>query len=104
MDIVETIIKQRASEYGPYVRMCTLAQDLKRIIKHSPSNQDRLIKDHQRESLDLIATKLARLLNGDPGHIDSWRDIAGYAQLVVTEEEKGVPACATVRTSSLNIG
>ena len=36
----------------------------------------------QVEALDMIATKIARILNGNPDHVDSWIDIAGYATLV----------------------
>ena len=35
------------------------------------------------ESLTLICHKLARIANGDPFYDDSWKDIAGYSQLVV---------------------
>jgi hypothetical protein len=35
-----------------------------------------------QESLDMIVTKMARILIGDPYHHDSWIDIAGYAMLV----------------------
>lgn len=31
----------------------------------------------------IILNKLLRIL-GDPSHLDSWRDIAGYATLIVT--------------------
>lgn len=37
----------------------------------------------QKEALETIATKIARILNGDPDYIDNWVDIAGYAMLVV---------------------
>ena len=39
----------------------------------------------QIEALDLIATKLARIVCGDPNVIDHWEDIAGYAILVVRD-------------------
>jgi hypothetical protein len=35
----------------------------------------------QREALDYIAGKLARILSGQPGYADHWDDIAGYAKL-----------------------
>ena len=41
----------------------------------------------QREALHMICSKLARIANGDPNHIDSWHDIAGYATLVVNDLE-----------------
>jgi hypothetical protein len=36
----------------------------------------------QREALEMIQHKVARILNGDPSYHDSWHDIAGYATLV----------------------
>lgn len=36
-----------------------------------------------REALDMLANKLSRALNGNPEYVDTWLDIAGYAQLVV---------------------
>ena len=36
----------------------------------------------QREALEMIAHKMARILNGDQDHLDSWHDIQGYARLV----------------------
>jgi hypothetical protein len=35
----------------------------------------------QRESLDMIAHKIGRILAGDPNFRDHWDDIAGYAKL-----------------------
>ena len=40
------------------------------------------LDDDQIEALDMIASKIARVVNGNPNHIDSWIDIAGYATLV----------------------
>jgi hypothetical protein len=36
----------------------------------------------------MITHKISRILNGDPNYDDSWRDIAGYAMLVVKELER----------------
>jgi hypothetical protein len=30
----------------------------------------------------MILNKVSRILAGDPGHVDHWDDIAGYATLV----------------------
>jgi hypothetical protein len=43
----------------------------------------------QCEALEQIATKLARLLTGDPNHADHARDIAGYAELLARRGENG---------------
>jgi hypothetical protein len=36
----------------------------------------------KQEGLDLIMTKIGRILTGDPDYKDNWHDIAGYAKLV----------------------
>ncbi len=36
----------------------------------------------------MIAHKIASILAGDPNEIDHWRDIAGYATLIVKELER----------------
>ena len=43
------------------------------------------LRSAQRESLEVIATKIGRILGGDPTHKDHWDDIAGYAELVARE-------------------
>jgi DNA primase len=42
---------------------------------------------YQREALEMIAQKISRALHGNPHEVDHWRDIAGYATLVVNELE-----------------
>jgi hypothetical protein len=41
-----------------------------------------------QESLDMICHKMARILNGNPYHFDSWHDIIGYARLIESELDK----------------
>jgi hypothetical protein len=41
----------------------------------------------QMEALEMIAHKIARILNGNPDHHDHWHDIAGYATLVAERLE-----------------
>jgi hypothetical protein len=33
------------------------------------------------EALEMICTKIARILSGNPNDPDHWKDIAGYAEL-----------------------
>jgi len=46
------------------------------------------LTDPQVTSLEMIALKVTRILQGDNNHVDSWRDIAGYAELAAIEIEK----------------
>jgi hypothetical protein len=49
--------------------------------------QGKLLDNDQIEALEMIFSKLARILNGDPNYADSWIDIAGYATLVADRLE-----------------
>jgi len=42
-----------------------------------------LLDDMQRETLEMIATKIGRILSGNPHEVDHWKDGAGYFQLIV---------------------
>ena len=74
------ILAERGKTYGDFVTQAQIAQTLKASMAAS-SNWSRM-RPYQREALDMIAGKIARILNGDPMHQDSWADIAGYARLV----------------------
>lgn len=43
-------------------------------------NWDNLAACHQ-ESIDMILTKISRIVSGNPSEPDHWDDIAGYAFL-----------------------
>lgn len=60
-----------------------ITQGLKDFMKQAPGWKN--LRSVHRESLDMIAHKIGRILNGNPDLPDSWHDIAGYAELVVRE-------------------
>lgn len=80
MSVNETL-KERDGRYGAYAGQCRITQHLMSVIQASPNWRSGLLQQTQRESLHMIASKIARILNGDPDYIDSWHDIAGYATL-----------------------
>ncbi len=82
---VKKILDEREKTYGQYHMVSKISQDVKKVIRNSPNYP--LMPDYMKESLDLIANKLARILNGDPLYDDSWRDISGYCTLVLMEIE-----------------
>ena len=79
------ILEERGSRYGEFEDQARLSQALKDTMRHG--GWDRL-GDDQKEALEMMAVKMARILNGDPDHIDSWIDIVGYTQLVVDRMER----------------
>jgi hypothetical protein len=76
---VDAILNTRATTYGSFKDVAGVAQEMKNAIRMCNNSE---LEDDQIEALDMIASKIARIVNGDPNHTDSWVDIAGYAQLV----------------------
>jgi hypothetical protein len=77
---VGAVLGERGKRYGRFEHHAHIAQSLKQFMAQT-SGWDRLSAD-QREALDMVQHKIARILNGDPNYSDSWVDIAGYAKLV----------------------
>lgn len=86
----DAILKERGSRYGKFKDHAFITQGLKTLSDgfvrsvHDMPITARLSAS-QLEALDMIYHKIGRILNGDPNYEDSWRDIAGYAQLVADE-------------------
>ena len=85
-DVTETL-DQRENRYGEYKNVSATSQWLKDIMRGGDSWN--AMEPYMQESLDLIANKLARIVNGDPFYDDSWHDVGGYAKLVEIELAKG---------------
>ena len=82
---IHQILTERGNRYGPFAGHADITQDLK--LRMRDSDKWWHLNDSQKEALEMIAHKIGRILNGDPNYDDSWRDIAGYAQLVVDQLE-----------------
>ena len=84
--MLEAVLVDRGGKYGEYSRHAKLSQEFKKVMKHS-SNWLTL-NESMKESLEMIVHKMARILNGDPTHADSWVDISGYSTLIIKELNK----------------
>ena len=80
---IAAILAERGKTHGEYSEHARITQNIKGIMLDTGgvSNWQRL-NAIQRESLEMIAHKIGRILAGDPNVRDHWVDIAGYAQLV----------------------
>jgi hypothetical protein len=83
---IQDTLNERGKRYGEFRDHARITQRLKAECAAQPK-WERLTHS-QREALEMICHKIGRILNGDPNYDDSWRDIAGYAQLVVNELNK----------------
>jgi hypothetical protein len=82
-ETIETTLQERGERYGEFSQHAEISQYLKHVMVHTRSWEK--LAPYQREALEMIQHKVARILNGDPTYDDSWRDISGYATLVVQE-------------------
>lgn len=79
MSDVQSTLKQRGEEYGPFEGHAHVTQEMFGIFK---AHCRRPLTEVQIEGLHMIFHKLGRIANGNPDNSDSWHDIAGYATLV----------------------
>lgn len=80
---ISATLAERGSRYGEYVSHARITQDLKKVMQAEPKWAT--LQAHQKETLEMIAHKIGRILNGDPNYHDSWHDIVGYAKLTADE-------------------
>lgn len=83
---VKSLLKERDSRYGSFEGHAHIAQQLKQIMHNSPNW--RHLTHAQREGLDMIQHKIARMLNGDPSYLDNVIDIVGYSMLIKDAMER----------------
>ena len=80
MNDINTTLEERGKRYGKFVDHAEISQALQWEMRKTDGWVN--LEADQAEALEMIAHKIARILNGDPHYDDSWHDIAGYATLV----------------------
>lgn len=83
---IEETLAERGKRYGSFESHANIAQNLKRCMHHSPNWN--ILSDDKRQALEVIADKVARILNGDSNYHDNWHDIIGYAKLIADTLKK----------------
>lgn len=86
MNDISKTIAERGKTHGDFERTAFIAQELKNA--YCVGEFAAALKPVQAEALDMICSKIARIVSGDPEHIDNWLDIEGYARLVRERLEK----------------
>lgn len=77
---IDKVLAERGRRYGDFETDAATAQKLKDVMMQHAGWQK--LTFAQREALQHMATKIGRILNGDPNYRDNWDDIAGYAKLI----------------------
>ena len=78
---LDDMLAARNAIHGDFTDDAGTAQAFKDVMR-ATKNWD--VLDHvKREALEHIATKIGRILSGDPAHPDHWHDCIGYCTLVI---------------------
>ena len=84
---VDNVVDERAITYGKFEELAEVSQRFKDALHYFLITRNKYLAPDQQEAMELIFLKFARIVNGDPDHIDNWKDIAGYATLVADRIE-----------------
>ena len=83
MTDIKDVLEQRANTHGDFIDVAEVAQQLKQTMRsagpYTRPHSD--LPPIHAEALDMIASKIARILVGDQYEPDHWLDIEGYARL-----------------------
>ncbi len=82
------LLDEREKTHGAFYNVASMAQELKDAMRRG--RNWKVLDDTERETLEMIASKIGRILAGNPHEPDHWRDVAGYATLI----ERALTACS----------
>ena len=91
----EDILAERQKTHGPFSSHALISQQLKSTVRANIGDYGAALSFAQKEALEMIMHKVARILNGNANHKDHWDDIAGYATLVSRELADNTPVSFT---------
>lgn len=81
MTDIGALLDERAKTHGDFRRTAYIAAGIKDVMRGAGWEA---VGTDKQEALDMIASKIGRILSGDPGCKEHWDDIAGYAQLIAS--------------------
>ena len=82
------VLNNRSNVYGGYQEIASLTDSLKNEMYLGTKAN---LTPYEMQALEMILHKIARIIYpSDPNkhYIDNWKDIAGYATLVITTLNK----------------
>ena len=83
-------LNQRQEQYGSFEDVAMFTEQMVDVMRRGYYEK---LAYNQKMALYMICSKMARIVNGNPNHKDSWHNIAGYATLIDNElvSEKDMP-------------
>lgn len=92
-----SVLQERSTTHGDFEHGAVISQSLKSALAAGASWKTMDVV--QREALEAVAGKLARIVAGDPNFVDHYRDIIGYTQLALdyTAKQPLATDCKTTK-------
>ncbi len=78
---IDDILIERNSTHGSFADNGRIAQALKNIMRDGPNWNH--LDGVEQEALDMICSKISRIVSGKPHFAGHWEDISGYATLAL---------------------
>lgn len=82
---IEATLAERQAQYGSFEDVAFVTENIMFILAKARTNGLNDLPHTHRMALYMIASKMARIVNGDFNFIESWHDISGYAKLIENE-------------------
>ncbi len=86
---IETLTNERGKTHGAYSDHAKYTQAIKQVCYRAYSERasrgQSVLTVQQKESIEMIAHKMGRILAGDASFADHWDDIGGYASIANKE-------------------
>ena len=79
---IDATLAERQSQYGSFEDVAFVTENIMSTLAKVRSNRLHDLPHTHRMALYMIASKMARIVNGDFNHLDSWHDIGGYSKLI----------------------
>lgn len=85
----EEIVKERNATHGDARLQFTTSQKLKSAMLQGLQQSGQRADPLVIEALEMICVKVSRVVCGNSREIDHYKDIQGYAQIVINDLEAG---------------
>ena len=79
---VDATLAERQATYGSFEDVAFVTENVMGVLSKARPNGLSDLPHTHRMALYMIVSKMARIVNGDFNHLDSWHDIGGYAKLI----------------------
>ena len=95
-----SVLQERSATHGDFEHGAVISQRLKHALSAGANWEAMDVV--QREALEAVAGKLARIVTGDSSFLDHYRDIIGYTQLAMDYTAKQ-PLASDVKTTKFQV-